>query len=118
MQGRVIDLSHAAAKEIDLIGPGVGQVEITVIGTPAVPEPALFAVQVGAFRDKANADRAEQNMIAAYGAAKAVLRAGEPPRVARSGRTRKFAREPPKCWRNAFARSKMSPEAFVVRLDP
>src|ERR1017187_6409867 len=35
IQGRIIDLSHAAAKEIDLIGPGVGQVEITVIGTPA-----------------------------------------------------------------------------------
>src|SRR6185312_8163306 len=31
VNGRVIDLSHAAAKEIDLIGPGVGQVEITVI---------------------------------------------------------------------------------------
>src|SRR5580693_6518015 len=68
--GRIIDLSHAAAKEIELIGPGVAQVEVTIIGTPAVPEPAIFAVQIGAFRDKANADRAERNMIAAYGAAK------------------------------------------------
>src|SRR5579863_4138593 len=74
VQNRIIDLSHAAAREIDLIGPGVGQVEITVIETPAIPEPALFAVQIGAFREKANADRAQQNMIAAYGAAKAVLR--------------------------------------------
>ena len=40
--GRIIDLSHAAAKEIDLIGPGVAQVEITIIGTPAVPEPAYL----------------------------------------------------------------------------
>ena len=37
VQGRIIDLSHAAAKAIDLIGPGVGQVEVTVIATPANP---------------------------------------------------------------------------------
>src|SRR5579863_8937831 len=74
VDGRIIDLSHAAAKEIDLIGPGVARVEITLIGAPAVPEPAAFAVQIGAFRDKTNADRQQQNMIAAYGAAKEVLR--------------------------------------------
>src|ERR1700722_5777305 len=33
--GRIIDLSHAAAVEIGLIGPGVGQVEVTVITPPA-----------------------------------------------------------------------------------
>src|SRR5580692_7570934 len=79
VQNRIIDLSHAAAKEIDLLGPGVAQVEVTIIGVPAAPEPALFAVQIGAFRDKTNADRAQRNMTAAYGFAKAVLRAGDPP---------------------------------------
>jgi rare lipoprotein A len=34
VQGRIIDLSHAAAREIELIGPGVAQVEVTIIGTP------------------------------------------------------------------------------------
>src|SRR5580658_7336128 len=72
VDGRVIDLSHAAAKEIDLIGPGVARVELILIGAPATPEPAAFAVQIGAFRDKVNADRQQQNMIAAYGAAKEV----------------------------------------------
>src|SRR5271155_4536284 len=73
VSGRIIDLSHAAAKAIELIGPGVGQVELTMLSAPANPEPALFAVQVGAFREKTNADRMESNMRAAYGAAKAVL---------------------------------------------
>ena len=39
IQGRVIDLSHAAAQAIGLIGPGVGQVEITILAAPANPEP-------------------------------------------------------------------------------
>src|SRR6185312_2013562 len=79
ISGRIIDLSHAAAVQIGLVGPGVGPVEVTVLGAPVNPEVSLFAVQVGAFREKANADRAEQNMLAAYGAAKAVLRQGDPP---------------------------------------
>src|SRR5580700_4369878 len=78
VQGRIIDLSHAAAKEIELIGPGVGQVELILLSAPPNPEAALFAVQVGAFREKTNADRMESRMMAAYGAAKQVLRSGDP----------------------------------------
>ena len=115
--GRIIDLSHAAAKQIELIGPGVAEVELTIISAPAVPEAALFAVQVGVFREKANADRMERNMMAAYGAAKAVER-----------------RESPGSWRilagrensldnaEALARrirdEQHVSQAFVVRLDP
>ena len=117
VQGRVIDLSHAAAKEIDLIGPGVGQVEITVIGTPANPEPALFAVQIGAFREKANADRAEQNMIAAYGAAKAVLRSGDQP-VWRILAGRETSPEAAETLAKRIRAEQHEPQAFVVRLDP
>jgi len=35
VHGRIIDLSRAAAKEIDLIGPGIVQVRIRVIRAPA-----------------------------------------------------------------------------------
>src|SRR3954449_9011943 len=35
VDGRIIDLSHAAARQIALIGPGVGQVEMTIINAPA-----------------------------------------------------------------------------------
>jgi rare lipoprotein A len=117
VNGRVIDLSHAAAKEIDLIGPGVGQVEITVIQSPQNPEPALFAVQVGAFREKANADRAEQNMTAAYGAAKAVLRSGEQP-VWRILAGREATEEGAEELAKRIRLEQHEPQAFVVRLDP
>lgn len=117
VQGRIIDLSHAAAKEIDLLGPGVAQVEITIIGTPAVPEPALFAVQVGAFRDKANADRAERNMMAAYGAAKAVLRVGDQP-VWRILAGREASPEAAEALAKRIRAEQREPQAFVVRLDP
>jgi rare lipoprotein A len=117
VQGRVIDLSHAAAKEIDLIGPGVGQVEVTIVGLPPSPEPALFAVQIGAFREKANADRAEQNMIAAYGAAKAVLRVGEPP-VWRVLAGRESSPEAAEVLAQRIRAEQHEPQAFVVRLDP
>jgi rare lipoprotein A len=115
--GRIIDLSHAAAKEIDLIGPGVAQVEVTVVGTPAVPEPALFAVQVGAFREKANADRAERNMIAAYGSARSVLRPGDPP-VWRILAGRESSEEAAGILAKRIRAEQHEPQAFVVRLDP
>jgi rare lipoprotein A len=117
VQGRVIDLSHAAAKEIDMIGPGVSQVEITIIGTPAVPEPALFAVQIGAFREKENADRAERNMTAAYGAAKAVLRVGDPP-VWRILAGRENSQDAAEALAKRIRAEQREPQAFVVRLDP
>ncbi len=41
--GRVIDLSRQAAEEIDLIGPGVAEVELAVVEEPALTE---YAVQV------------------------------------------------------------------------
>ncbi len=117
VDGRVIDLSHAAAKTIDLIGPGVGMVELTVIGTPANPEPALFAVQVGAFSVKANADRATQTMIAAYGSAKAVLRATDPP-VWRVLAGRENTQAAAELLAQRIREEQREPQAFVVRLDP
>ena len=115
--GRIIDLSHAAAKQIELLGPGVAEVELTILGTPQNPEPALFAVQVGAFRDRANADRAEQNMIAAYGSAKAVLRQGDPP-MWRILAGREPSQEAAEALAQRIRSEQHEPQAFVVRLDP
>jgi len=75
---RIIDLSHAAARAIDLIGPGTAPVRVEVIRTPANAEAALFAVQVAAFRDRANAERTRAAMAARYGSARLVLRPGNP----------------------------------------
>lgn len=117
VEGRIIDLSHAAAKEIGLIGPGVAQVEVTIMETPAIPEPALFAVQIGAFREKANADRAERSMLAAYGAAKAVLRVGDPP-VWRILAGRETSPDAAEALAARIRADQHEPQAFVVRLDP
>jgi rare lipoprotein A len=117
VSGRIIDLSHAAAKEIELIGPGVGQVELTIVSSPANPEPALFAVQVGAFREKANADRMESNMMAAYGAAKAVLRSGDPA-LWRILAGRENSQDAAEALARRIRQEQSVPEAFVVRLDP
>ncbi|MDP9055316.1 MAG: septal ring lytic transglycosylase RlpA family protein [Acidobacteriota bacterium] len=117
VEGRIIDLSHAAAKEIDLIGPGFGPVEITILSAPPNAEPAVFAVQIGAFHEKANADRAEQNMIAAYGAAKAVLRNGDRP-VWRILAGRETSPEAAEALAIRIRAEQHEPQAFVVRLDP
>ena len=78
IQGRIIDLSHAAARELLMIGPGVARVRIEVIGTPPDAAGGLFAVQVGAFRDRANAERLRSQMEARYGSARLLQRAENP----------------------------------------
>ncbi len=76
--GRIIDVSHAAARELELIGPGVARVRIEVIRSPANAAQGLFAVQVGAFRDRANAERLRDRMEARYGSARLLERAENP----------------------------------------
>jgi rare lipoprotein A len=78
VDGRIVDLSHAAARQIDLIGPGTGRVRLVVIRDPPTVAPALFGVQVGAFTQRANADRLRAQMAARYGSAIVVLRSRNP----------------------------------------
>jgi rare lipoprotein A len=78
VDGRIIDLSHAAARQIDLIGPGTGRVRLVVIREPPIVAPAFFGVQVGAFTQRANADRLRAQMAASYGSARVVLRSHNP----------------------------------------
>src|ERR1035438_3399433 len=40
--GRIIDLSHAAARQLEIIGPGVARVRIEVIRAPPDATPGLF----------------------------------------------------------------------------
>src|SRR6266851_1448523 len=65
VRGRILDLSHAAAVSVDMIGPGTAKVKLTVIAAksvrasdPPAPQPQpQFAVQVGSFTDRRNAER-------------------------------------------------------------
>lgn len=88
--GRVIDLSRAAARSIDMIGPGLARVRLEVIPPPpnATPPsapppevattPTWFAVQVGAFQDRDRAERLRVVLVKEYGAAEVVRRDGKP----------------------------------------
>jgi rare lipoprotein A len=76
---RIIDLSHAAAQAIGLLGPGTARVRLEVVQTPAAVPMGFYAVQVGAFQYRTNAERLRAEMEARYGAARLVLRPGDPP---------------------------------------
>jgi rare lipoprotein A len=65
VENRIIDLSQAAAREIELIGPGVGRVRIEVLGG-VDPATGYFTVQVGAFRDRGNAQRLRDRLSVRY----------------------------------------------------
>ncbi len=81
IDGRVIDLSRAAAREIRMIGPGTAKVRVTIT---ALPDPGVlaagaYAVQIGAFRDRAAAERLRRDMERRHGTAVLQLRDGDPP---------------------------------------
>jgi rare lipoprotein A len=65
VDNRIIDLSQAAAREIESIGPGVVPVRIEVLGNVDVTA-GFFTVQVGAFRDRGNADRLRDRLSVSY----------------------------------------------------
>jgi len=65
VENRVIDLSLAAAREIDLVGPGTAPVRLEVLGG-VDPTAGFFTVQVGAFRDHGNAERLRERLNASY----------------------------------------------------
>ncbi len=57
VDGRIIDLSLAAAREIDMVRSGTARVRIKVIEPPALAPPAeTYAVQAGAFSDPSRAE--------------------------------------------------------------
>src|SRR5581483_10482438 len=117
VDGRIIDLSRAAARELQFLGPGTARVRFEVIRVPEAPEAAVFAVQVGAFEDRRNAERIRRRMEKQYGVARLSLREGTPSlwrvlvgseatenaAAELAGRIRKDSRE--------------NTTAFVVRLD-
>ncbi len=65
VDNRIIDLSLAAAREIESIGPGVVPVRLEVLGNVDVTA-GFFTIQVGAFRDRANADRLRDRLSSSY----------------------------------------------------
>ena len=66
VENRVIDLSFAAAREIDSVGAGVVPVRLEILSSGMDPGSGFFTVQVGAFREPANAERLRDRLNASY----------------------------------------------------
>jgi rare lipoprotein A len=79
VRGRIIDLSYAAAKEVDILDAGTAAVEIVALGKPVSSaggsDPAYvhadyysgnFTFQVGAFTVRQNAERLRQELAAVH----------------------------------------------------
>jgi rare lipoprotein A len=65
IENRVIDLSFAAAHEIESVGPGVVPVRLEVLGNVDVTS-GYFTVQVGAFRNLSNAESLRNHLSTTY----------------------------------------------------
>jgi rare lipoprotein A len=65
---RIIDLSLAGARAIDMVGPGTARVKVEIISAPGNESVTVgrFAVQVGAFAERANAERLREKLAADY----------------------------------------------------
>jgi rare lipoprotein A len=116
VENRIIDLSHAAAGAIGLIGPGVARVRLDILSAPATAAAQnWYAVQAGAFLDQDRAERVRAALEREYGSAHLVFRPGSPPmwRVL-------VGRAPSETAANVLAQRIGQKEgtAFVVRLDP
>ncbi len=80
-KNRIIDLSYTAAKKLDAVGPGTIPVRVTALGAAEGPsgkagipesfvpvdyDSGTFTFQVGAFKDKENAERLVKKLNEKY----------------------------------------------------
>ena len=76
VSGRILDLSYGAAKQLGMVRDGVAKVRISAIGsapsgtavakasTPKASTAKRYHVRVGAFSQRANAERTQQSLVA------------------------------------------------------
>jgi len=116
VEGRILDLSFAAAKVLDVYMPGVAKVRLEVLKVPSPLETGgRWAVQIGSFAVEKNASEVADHLTRRYRTAK-VLRFASPVgdwwvrvRVLDDNRERA----------QTLARETQTPEGsvFLVRLD-
>jgi len=76
--GRVVDLSLAAAQKLDVVRPGVAEVKVELMQSPAMPDaPGKWAVQIGGFPDEDVATKLADHLTRRYHTAK-ILRFESP----------------------------------------
>ncbi|MCU1293019.1 MAG: rare lipoprotein [Bryobacterales bacterium] len=115
VDNRILDLSKAAARDIDLLGPGIGKIRLEVIAAPPDrPANDFYAVQVGAFSVRSNAEQVRSRLAARFGTAYVAIKQGRPPlwrvlvgKEDSLGGAQELAK----------ALASQNKEVFVVRLD-
>jgi len=117
VENRIIDLSLAAAREIDLVGPGVAPVRVEVQGANVDPTTGFFTVQVGAFKDRGNAERLRDRLNASYSPI-FIQQYDAPEGTFYRVRVGKISGEDAAQQLSEQLRSREGFETFVTRLDP
>jgi rare lipoprotein A len=115
VDGRIIDLSHAAARSIDMLGPGTANVRMEVIAIPAGVSAPVYVVQVGAF-ERSTADRIRAKMAERYGQAR-VMERKENPGVWRVLVGDETTMDAANALRARIRHETGEKKAFTVRLD-
>jgi rare lipoprotein A len=112
---RMLDLSLAAAKAVDVWGPGTAWVKMEVLETPVpMDSGGRWAVQIGAFESVEAATQMKQSLLSRYGSTQVLEFSGptgEWVKVRVPNDDREFAEQ--------ISRSITTPEGgvFLVRLD-
>jgi len=75
VQGRIIDLSHAAAQDISM--QGIANVRLSVLSKPPTRDAEVYSVQVQSFAQRSDAERMRQHMEDKYGWARLVFSQGD-----------------------------------------
>lgn len=77
IEGRIVDLSYAAAEELGIIVAGTAEVEISAVATPSENNPVInvpLFIQAGSFRNEVNARNMMRLLQATYGSAVSINR--------------------------------------------
>ena len=73
VEGRILDLSLAAAKQVDVWQPGIATVRLEVLQTPApLDQGGRWAVQIGGFDEKKSAAELADHLTRRYHTAKVI----------------------------------------------
>ncbi len=113
--GRIIDLSHGAAQSLGITG--TGKVRLEVVSAPPTRGLDSFAVQTGAYTDRAEADRARA-ALAAFGETRVVQREGDQTWRVLAGMEQSEDAANRLADRIRAAPGVTAADVFVVRLDP
>ncbi|MHB8055246.1 MAG: septal ring lytic transglycosylase RlpA family protein [Candidatus Aminicenantales bacterium] len=69
VKDRVIDLSYAAARMLDMVGPGIAPVRLEILNNGARPADVRYLIQVGSFVKERNARELQHRLGRRYGKA-------------------------------------------------